>query len=123
MPVDDPPPPPPRLTRSYNEGIYDLLTSDRSKKLSVHQGKEGVYVADLTARKITTQQEVEDTLEEGNRNRSTSSTKMNTDSSRSHLLLQLTVTSVNTISKVGHGWVPPDDDRQRSLTHLWLPRA
>ena len=86
------------LMEVYNENLYDLLSSKRNK-LSIHQNADGVFVPDLTERSITTQEEVEQALDDAQANRSTASTKMNTDSSRSHMLLQLYVQAYNTISK------------------------
>lgn len=48
---------------------------------------------------VTTQTQIEKIMALGDKNRSMAATKMNTDSSRSHLLLQLRVTGFNTISK------------------------
>ena len=85
----------------YNEKIYDILTPDRSKTLEVSSaGTNGVSVPGLSEESVKSLEDVERVMERGNSNRSTASTKMNTDSSRSHLLLQLTVTGYNTISKV-----------------------
>lgn len=86
------------LMEVYNENLYDLLSTSR-EKLAVHQNADGVYVPDLTERVMQTQADIEAVLEEGNSNRTTASTKMNTESSRSHLLLQIYVTAHNTISK------------------------
>lgn len=82
----------------YNENIYDLLTGNRENKLAVHQGPNGVYVGDLTTRIVSTQQEIEEIMAIGDKNRSSAATNMNTDSSRSHLLLQLLVEGENNIS-------------------------
>jgi kinesin family protein C2/C3 len=86
------------LMEVYNENLYDLLSRKRDK-LSIHQNADGVYVPDLTERVMSTQADIEAMLEEGSTNRSTESTKMNSESSRSHLLLQIYVTAHNTISK------------------------
>ncbi len=89
------------LMEVYNEKIFDLLTGDRSKSLEVHQMPSGsVYVADLVEEQVFTAEDVESVLARGDAHRSVASTSMNTDSSRSHLLMQLTVSGFNKISKV-----------------------
>ena len=59
---------------------------------------QGTYVGNLTEKTVKTQAEIEQIMAMGDKNRSMAATKMNTDSSRSHLLLQLRVTGYNTIS-------------------------
>lgn len=87
----------------YNEQIYDLLARKReSRKLK--SGVNGVYVEGIVRRAITTEEEVQQLLLDSEENRSTAATAMNTDSSRSHLVLAIDVESFNTISSVtSHG--------------------
>ena len=59
-----------------------------------------VYVSDLVEEQVFTAEDVESVLARGDAHRSVASTSMNTDSSRSHLLMQLTVSGFNKISKV-----------------------
>eukprot|EP00049_Salpingoeca_infusionum_P018096 m.355764 g.355764 ORF g.355764 m.355764 type:complete len:870 (+) comp17333_c0_seq1:119-2728(+) len=87
------------LMEVYNEKIFDLLTADRSKDLKIHASPEGTYVGGLIEEQVKTQDDVLRVMETGDQNRTVGATKMNTDSSRSHLLLQLTVNGYNTISK------------------------
>jgi kinesin family protein C2/C3 len=82
----------------YNEKIYDLMTSDRSKTLNINHGPQGTFVAGLTEVQVNTVEEIVEVMGKGDSNRSTSATKMNTDSSRSHLLLQIKVHGVNKIT-------------------------
>jgi kinesin family protein C2/C3 len=85
----------------YNEKIYDLLTGDRSSSLDVHQTPNGgVFVAGLTEEQVSSADEIESILARGDANRSVASTSMNTDSSRSHSIMQILVSGYNTISKV-----------------------
>eukprot|EP01147_Barroeca_monosierra_P005052 gene5052-8759_t len=87
------------LMEVYNEKLFDLLTPTRGQSLSIHASPQGVYVGGLTEMEVTTQTQIEKIMALGDKNRSMAATKMNTDSSRSHLLLQLRVTGFNTISK------------------------
>jgi kinesin family protein C2/C3 len=87
------------LMEVYNEKIFDLLTADRSKDLKIHASPQGTYVGGLIERSVKTQEDVFEVMATGDKHRSVGATQMNTDSSRSHLLLQLSVTGYNTISK------------------------
>lgn len=59
----------------YNEEIADLLSSDQTKKLQIHENKDkGVYVKDLTSYPVTTVDEMRRKLKEGSANRHVGST-------------------------------------------------
>lgn len=66
----------------------------------IKQGVNGVYVDALTEREVNTPEDVTRMLKESDRNRTVAFTSMNTDSSRSHLILVINVTALNTISGV-----------------------
>eukprot|EP00056_Hartaetosiga_gracilis_P008776 m.126183 g.126183 ORF g.126183 m.126183 type:complete len:869 (-) comp12989_c1_seq1:243-2849(-) len=92
------------LLEVYNEKIFDLLSGDRSKSLKIHNGPNGIYVGDLLTEEITTQQDVLELMQRGDNNRSVAATQMNTDSSRSHLVLQINIKGFNKISRAtSHG--------------------
>eukprot|EP00730_Choanoeca_flexa_P018551 TRINITY_DN9023_c0_g1_i3.p1 TRINITY_DN9023_c0_g1~~TRINITY_DN9023_c0_g1_i3.p1 ORF type:complete len:900 (+),score=263.76 TRINITY_DN9023_c0_g1_i3:174-2873(+) len=82
----------------YNEKIFDLATTNRSKTLNIHRGPQGMFVGDLTETVVTSVDDIVAVMAMGDKNRSTSATKMNTDSSRSHFLLQIKVQGVNRIT-------------------------
>ena len=68
----------------YNERIRDLLDTKKTN-LQIHETKEtGIYVQDMTEYSATEENEVYNVMRAGNNNRSTGSTEMNKDSSRSH---------------------------------------
>jgi len=83
--------------------VYDLLapslTKDnhgalQRKSLDIRHGTEGtIEVPGLTKEKVTAVNEVLAALDRGNSNRATSSTNLNERSSRSHMILQVEVTS------------------------------
>lgn len=83
--------------------VYDLLaptlTKDnhgtlQRKSLDIRHGTEGtIEVPGLTKEKVTDVNEVLTALDRGNSNRATSSTNLNERSSRSHMILQVEVTS------------------------------
>ncbi|KAL7518502.1 hypothetical protein ACHAWX_003323 [Stephanocyclus meneghinianus] len=87
----------------YNDDVYDLLapslTKDnhgtlQRKSLDIRHGTEGtIEVPGLTKEKVTDVNEVLTALDRGNSNRATSSTNLNERSSRSHMILQVEVTS------------------------------
>jgi len=93
----------------YNESILDLLNPDTSsssssssssggssgnnKGLSLREDQEKgiVVIAGVTEQRVSTVEAVMDLLVYGNQNRKTESTNANQTSSRSHALLQLTI--------------------------------
>ena len=91
------------LLEIYNEKIIDLLTSksaeDQTCDIRMNPVTKQNYVEGLTERTVTSVEEVMQVLVDGNANRHIASTKMNSTSSRSHLLLQIQVSTYNKISK------------------------
>ncbi|EED94949.1 predicted protein, partial [Thalassiosira pseudonana CCMP1335] len=87
----------------YNDEVYDLLSNDvtkdvhgssHRKSLDIRQGAEStVEVPGLTKEKVTSVSEVLNALDRGNANRATGTTNLNERSSRSHMILQVEVTS------------------------------
>ena len=79
----------------YNEQINDLI-EENSKNLQLREKtNEGVYVAGLAEKRVETADEIEAMIEEGFVHRSTSSTNMNAESSRSHCLVCLRLDQLN----------------------------
>eukprot|EP00041_Stephanoeca_diplocostata_P026043 m.694275 g.694275 ORF g.694275 m.694275 type:complete len:989 (+) comp22879_c0_seq1:253-3219(+) len=83
----------------YNEQIYDLLSNKRTP-LKIKTGVQGVYLDNIETREINEEEEVQLLLADSDHNRSVAATKMNTNSSRSHLILTIYVETFNTISNV-----------------------
>ena len=79
----------------YNEKLRDLLDEETSKSsLSIRQSNDGkIHVPDLKTFTVDTVDEIQALIARGEMNRATESTKMNDVSSRSHLILSLTVQS------------------------------
>ena len=84
----------------YNEVIFDLLdVSDRKKKSQNQKGgleiKEhpalGVYVKGLQEIVVDNAAKLQSVIDQGMRNRTTASTQMNADSSRSHSVFVITI--------------------------------
>ncbi|XP_038053503.1 kinesin-like protein KIF17 isoform X2 [Patiria miniata] len=74
----------------YNEDIRDLLGKDHKAKLELKEHPDrGVYVKDLTMHIVHNTQECEHIMDLGWKNRSTGSTLMNADSSRSHSIFTI----------------------------------
>merc|ERR1739848_291122 len=79
----------------YNDEVHDLLDSaPDQKKMDVRQGPEGVFVPDLTWKVVEKGDDIIDLSENAKKNRTVCATKMNQESSRSHLIL--------TVKLVGH---------------------
>jgi kinesin family protein C2/C3 len=78
----------------YNEEIHDLLAERHSdEKLEVKMGEYGNYVPGLTHISVNSIEGVLNLMALADRNRSQSTTNMNEHSSRSHMMLTVTVIS------------------------------
>jgi kinesin family protein C2/C3 len=91
------------LLEIYNERILDLLSDktvdEQSCDLRLHPETKLPYVDGRVERVVATVEDVIQALTDADNNRHVASTKMNSQSSRSHLILQLTVSSYDFISK------------------------
>ena len=83
----------------YNENVFDLLAPEGRVKRDVKSGPGGAYVHNITERPIVSQDDVERAMADGQEHRTLAATSMNSESSRSHLILQLRVDTHNKISK------------------------
>ncbi|CAH2046818.1 unnamed protein product, partial [Iphiclides podalirius] len=93
----------------YNEGIYDLLSSnDRSasSKLVIREDSNGnVYVKGATQVFVRTGEEAYDVMVAGKHNLQVAATGVNAHSSRSHCIFTITMlTETGTVCRVS-GWV------------------
>ena len=79
------------LLEIYNERIQDLLSATPTQQLKAIQTASGMQVQDLTYVPVSSAAQVLDALSIGSKNRKVSSTAMNADSSRSHLILSVYV--------------------------------
>ncbi|GME90070.1 unnamed protein product [Ambrosiozyma monospora] len=80
----------------YNETLRDLLNSENNSKLQIHENKvDGVFVSHLETLYVADLVDVYTILEQGNLNRSTGATNMNEQSSRSHAIFQIKLSSKN----------------------------
>uniref|UniRef100_A0A915Q807 Kinesin-like protein n=1 Tax=Setaria digitata TaxID=48799 RepID=A0A915Q807_9BILA len=76
----------------YNEEIRDLLAKNSVHGLEIKERPDiGVYVRDLSSITVSGADHMERIMHFGNSYRSTGSTKMNVDSSRSHALFTVTI--------------------------------
>ncbi|KAJ1429005.1 P-loop containing nucleoside triphosphate hydrolase protein, partial [Ochromonadaceae sp. CCMP2298] len=80
------------LLEVYNEEIHDLL-SDGGDKLEVKLGPHGNHVPGLVCQNVTNIASVLTLITQADRNRSSTATNMNEHSSRSHMILTVTVLS------------------------------
>ena len=91
------------LLEIYNEKILDLLSEsdvdDQACDLRLNPDTKLPYVDGLTERQVDSVDDVMKAFEDSDRNRHVAATKMNSSSSRSHLVLQLTVSSYDYISR------------------------
>lgn len=89
----------------YNEKVRDLLSNAPKGKvnhaLRVREDpKRGPFVDGLTARTVTSFEEIDTLMEQGNSNRTTAATNMNDTSSRSHAVFTLKFTQASIIEGV-----------------------
>ena len=97
----------------YNERVYDLLappppagkdddtdcvTKRPECKIAISRTDGSTYVDGLVARDVQTAADVAAAMSDGEQNRSVSTTMMNTASSRSHLLVVISVNGTNKIN-------------------------
>lgn len=77
----------------YNEKIRDLLDPSKNN-LSVHEDKQrGIYIEGITEKPIGEAKEVYKLMKDGNANRAVGVTNMNAQSSRSHSVFMMNVTT------------------------------
>ena len=81
----------------YNEEIHDLL-SDEGGKLEIRQSSEGNYVPGLTSVQVNSLDDVDKLMKVAEKHRSQQATNMNEHSSRSHMMLSVTIASHNRLT-------------------------
>ena len=79
----------------YNEQIFDLLGEHEEKLVIKKDQVAGTYVKGITEFKIGTQREGLWLLKKGEKLRAIRETKLNTNSSRSHLILNIRYESLH----------------------------
>ncbi|KAM3925206.1 uncharacterized protein RB166_008476 [Leptodactylus fuscus] len=84
----------------YNEGIWDLLSQNGNKQLEIRSQGKAVTLPGLTEMEVLTEDDIKKIMSFGEKNRTVASTKMNTESSRSHLIVIFTLNGVDTISGI-----------------------
>lgn len=85
----------------YNEDVFDLLVDGANRpKLEIRHGERGTFVQGLTNIEVDSLENVMDLLSVADRNRSQASTNLNEHSSRSHMIVTVSVTSENILTGV-----------------------
>ena len=92
------------MVELYRNALVDLLNKaggDKdAKPLNVRQDKTGaVYIENLIERECTTAEELSKVMDDGMNQRTVAATAMNSESSRSHLILMVKLVSVNKETK------------------------
>lgn len=83
----------------YNDEVHDLLDdAPHQKKMDVRQGPQGVFVPDLTWETVGDAEGIIKLSESAKRNRTVVATKMNQESSRSHLILTVKLAGENKVT-------------------------
>ena len=86
----------------YRDHLEDLLLGNNARtKLTIKKDPRGiVYVQNLTTEEVTCPDDVEKLMRRGHRQRHTAATLMNSESSRSHLLMTFNIDCVNLNTKI-----------------------
>ncbi|KAE8615855.1 hypothetical protein XENTR_v10008640 [Xenopus tropicalis] len=84
----------------YNETLRDLLVQNGNTQLEIRSQGKMVTVPGLKEIEVQTEEDIRKTISLGEKNRTVASTKMNTESSRSHLMVILHINGVDSISGV-----------------------
>jgi len=80
----------------YNDEVHDLLDpAPDQKKMDVRQGPEGVFVPDLIHKDVNNADDIIKLMTMAKSNRTVCATKMNQESSRSHLILTIKMKGMN----------------------------
>ncbi|XP_072290517.1 uncharacterized protein [Eucyclogobius newberryi] len=82
----------------YNETLNDLLSKNPSSALDLRVQGKSVSVPGLTQVQVRTETDILNAMETGEKNRKIAATKMNTQSSRSHLVVALEVEGSDEVS-------------------------
>ncbi|KAJ8021167.1 Kinesin-like protein KIF13A [Holothuria leucospilota] len=81
----------------YNERVKDLLYPKGKQNLKVREHKiYGPYVDGLSKLAVSSFKNIDDLMSEGNKSRTVAATNMNSESSRSHAVFNITVTQTLT---------------------------
>ncbi|XP_063053878.1 kinesin-like protein klp-3 [Engraulis encrasicolus] len=84
----------------YNDSLNDLLSKKPNSHLDIRTQGKSITVPGLTQVEVKTEDDILHVMETGEKNRKIASTKMNIESSRSHLILTLTVVGADGVSGV-----------------------
>ncbi|KAM4675627.1 kinesin-like protein klp-3 [Discoglossus pictus] len=84
----------------YNETLRDLLSQTGNNHLEIRSQGKSVTLPGLTETEVVTEEDIKNTMAFGEKNRTVASTKMNIESSRSHLMVILRVNGVDSVSGV-----------------------
>ncbi|XP_077121181.1 uncharacterized protein LOC143776088 isoform X2 [Ranitomeya variabilis] len=84
----------------YNESVQDLLSQNGNKQLEIRSQGKVVTLPGLTEMEVMNEDDIKKIISFGEKNRTVASTKMNTESSRSHLIVIFTLNGIDTISGV-----------------------
>ncbi|XP_058501499.1 uncharacterized protein LOC131470027 [Solea solea] len=81
----------------YNDSLNDLLTKSAGAALDIRVQGKTVSVPGLTQTRVQTEADILSVMETGEKNRKIASTKMNIQSSRSHLVVALEVEGLDKV--------------------------
>ncbi|XP_064632351.1 uncharacterized protein LOC135490785 isoform X2 [Lineus longissimus] len=86
------------MVEIYNETIQDLLSSN-VQALEIRSQGKSIQIPNITEMPVNTLDDIKEIIEKGDKNRHVASTKMNSTSSRSHLVMMINVEGHDNVSK------------------------
>mmetsp|Transcript_28371 Transcript_28371/g.34633 ORF Transcript_28371/g.34633 Transcript_28371/m.34633 type:complete len:339 (-) Transcript_28371:1932-2948(-) len=84
----------------YMERIRDLLNPSKGGSLKIRESKDDLVVEGVQENYVSDPKDLLELIDQGNENRSISSTLMNAESSRSHSVFMITISQVSISSNV-----------------------
>jgi kinesin family protein 1 len=84
------------MVEIYMDRLQDLLVDPKNRKLElkIRESKMGIYVENARKEPVTSFDTIQSLIDQGERNKSVSATKMNATSSRGHTIVTIQITKV-----------------------------
>jgi len=105
----------------YNEDIIDLFADERTKHAQIkirEDAEKGTYMMGGTTKAVTSVEEALNCLRTGALSRTTGSTNMNAQSSRSHAIFTLHIKQIRVVTL--NGFAEKDDNKENQSTETKL---
>ena len=88
------------ILQVYQDNVFDLLSSEKGDSLTVRQTYQGVKIDELTEIIVKDMEEVYGLLKQAQKNRAVGGTLLNEVSSRSHMIICITVRQSRVVNRL-----------------------